>query len=62
MAGIIKNLQSIPIAINGTENHVHVLFVLSKNIALAKFVEIIKTNSSLWIKKQDSYYNTLGDF
>lgn len=56
MASTIKTTQSISILINGVENHVHVLCVMSKNIALAKLVEDIKRNSSRWIKTKDSYY------
>lgn len=56
MASIIKTTQSIPIVINGVEDHVHILCVMSKNIALAKLVEDIKRNSSRWIKTKDSYY------
>ena len=50
MGSIIKDNDSIPILINGTEDHVHVLCVMSKNIALAKLIEDVKGNSSRWIK------------
>ena len=50
IGGVIKKNDSVPIKINGTENHIHVLAIMSKNIALAKFVEEIKRNSSRWIK------------
>jgi hypothetical protein len=33
MAGILKNLECHPIKIGGIEDHVHILFALSKNIA-----------------------------
>ena len=57
MGSIIKDNESIPIKINGVEDHVHVLCVMSKNIALAKLVEVIKRHSSRWIKTLDPYYN-----
>ncbi len=57
MGSIIKDNQSIPIIINGVENHVHILFVLSKNIALAKIIEEIKRHSSRWIKTKGHYYS-----
>lgn len=57
IGSIIKNNQSIPIIINGVEDHVHILCVMSKNIALAKLVEEIKRHSSRWIKTKSSYYN-----
>jgi len=33
-------------------DHVHALFRLSKNFALAKIVEEVKTGSSKWVKTQ----------
>lgn len=56
MGSIIKDNNSIPILINGTEDHVHVLCVMSKNIALAKLNEEIKRHSSRWIKTRNPYY------
>ena len=56
MGSIIKDNESIPILINGVEDHVHILCVISKNIALAKLVEEIKRHSSRWIKTRDKYY------
>ncbi len=56
MGSIIKDNDSIPILINGVEDHVHILCVMSKNIALTKFVEEIKRHSSRRIKTKDSYY------
>ncbi len=57
MGSIIKDNQSVPIIINGVENHVHILFVLSKNVALAKMMEEIKRHSSRWIKTKGNYYS-----
>ncbi|GHT72859.1 transposase [Bacteroidia bacterium] len=56
MGAIIKDNESIPIIINGMNDHVHILCVMSKNIALAKLVEEIKRHSSRWIKTKDKYY------
>jgi REP element-mobilizing transposase RayT len=56
MGGIIKQNSSFPVQINGTENHVHVLSTLSKNLSLANFVEEIKKNSSRWIKTKNNRY------
>ena len=57
IGSIIKINHSIPIIINGIENHIHVLFVMSKNITLAKIVEEMKRNSSRWIKTRDEHYS-----
>jgi REP element-mobilizing transposase RayT len=56
IGSVIKDNQSIPIIINGVDDHVHILCVLSKNMALAKLVEEIKRHSSRWIKTRDPYY------
>ena len=56
MGAIIKDNESIPIMINGTSNHIHILCVMSKNIALSKLVEEIKRHSSRWIKTKGEQY------
>ena len=56
MGSIIKNNESIPILINGTNDHVHILCIMSKNIALAKLTEEIKRHSSRWIKTINPHY------
>lgn len=54
IGSIIKDNESIPIIINGTTDHIHILCVMFKNIALAHLIEEIKRNSSRWIKTQES--------
>ena len=56
MGSIIKDNGSIPIIINGMSDHVHILCVMSKNIALAKLTEEIKRHSSRWIKTKGKQY------
>jgi REP element-mobilizing transposase RayT len=56
IGSIIKDNGSIPILINGISDHVHILCVMSKNIALAKLTEEIKRHSSRWIKTRGLYY------
>ena len=56
IGGVIKLSKSIPIIINGIENHVHVLCIMSKNICLADLMEDIKRNSSRWIKTKGIHY------
>jgi len=46
LGGIIKQLRGKPILINGPQDHVHLLFVLPANLALADFMEKLKANSS----------------
>jgi REP element-mobilizing transposase RayT len=50
-AGIFLQWDSPAIMIGGTENHVHALFVLSKNHALKTIVEEVKKASSKWMKQ-----------
>ncbi len=56
MAGVLKNLDSPLLEINSVRDHVHILFVQSKNYAPAKIVEQVKTASSTWIKGKDKWY------
>ena len=57
IGSIINSADSIPIMINGMEDHIHILCALSKNISLAKLIEKIKSSSSKWIKGKDNYYH-----
>jgi len=56
MVGILKQHQSSSLIVNGTGDHVHLLFSLSKNKTLSDIVREVKTGSSKWIKTQP------GDF
>ena len=44
--GICRNKESPALAIGGTENHVHLLISLSKNIALSDFMMALKKDAS----------------
>ena len=50
MGGILKNKESPALKINSVPDHIHILFRLSKNHALAKVVEAVKKESSKWLK------------
>lgn len=52
MAGILKNMESPALIINSVPDHIHILFRLSKNYALAKVVEQVKKQSSKWMKEK----------
>ena len=49
-AGILKEWDSPAILINSVEDHIHILFSLSKNHAVSKVVEEAKKGSSKWLK------------
>jgi len=53
LAVVLNNLDSPAKIIGGTSDHVHILFRMSKNHALAHIVEAIKVSSSKWIKTQN---------
>jgi REP element-mobilizing transposase RayT len=50
MAGILKEAGSTPILIGGTDDHVHVLCGLSKNVAPCRIIQELKESSSKWLK------------
>ncbi len=50
MAGILKEADSTPILIGGTDNHVHVLCGLSKNLAPCRIIQELKESTSKWLK------------
>jgi putative transposase len=50
LGGICRNLESNPVKIGGYNNHIHILCMLSKKIALMKLLEEVKSHSSKWIK------------
>ena len=51
MAGTLKEYESPALIINSVTDHIHILFRLSKNYALAKIVEEVKKESSKLMKK-----------
>jgi putative transposase len=59
ITGILKNHDSPLIEINSVRDHIHILFVQSKNYAPAKIIEQVKSSSSGWIKEQ---HNSYSDF
>ena len=56
LGGICKGLECNPIQVGGYRDHVHILCLLSKKIALMKLVEEVKSHSSKWIKTKGSEF------
>jgi putative transposase len=50
MAKIFRELKSPSLTIDGTSDHVHILFSLARVITVADLVEEVKTGTSKWIK------------
>lgn len=53
IGGTCKELDCTPIIVGGYTDHIHILCMLSKKIALMTLVQKIKANSSKWIKTKD---------
>jgi REP element-mobilizing transposase RayT len=51
-ATVLQNLGCPPVLINSGADHVHILFELSRTVAVREVVEEVKTSSSKWIKTQ----------
>jgi len=54
IAGILKNQECYSITVGGYVEHIHILCNLSKKFASAKVLEIVKKESSRWVKDQRS--------
>lgn len=52
MAAILRNHDCPTLQVGGVADHVHALFVLSKNSSIAQIVYEVKRGSSKWIKTQ----------
>ena len=60
MGGTIKKLGGIPFIINGMGDHIHIFSTLPRTVALSKFLEEIKRNSSRWIKTKGREYQNFA--
>jgi REP element-mobilizing transposase RayT len=56
LAAVFRECQSPAITINGTENHVHALFILSRTATVSGLVEEVKKRSSKWIKTRGAEF------
>jgi REP element-mobilizing transposase RayT len=52
IVGILKNLSCNPIATGVVIDHVHILFGISRTENVAHVVQVIKQDTSKWIKRQ----------
>ena len=50
IGGICKEMECFPIKIGGHTDHLHILCLLSKKIALMNLLEEVKSHSSKWMK------------
>jgi REP element-mobilizing transposase RayT len=54
MASIFRALKSPTLTVDGTTDHLHILFSLARVISIADLVQEVKTETSKWIKKKGS--------
>ncbi|HVF47365.1 MAG TPA: transposase [Pyrinomonadaceae bacterium] len=52
MGGIVKGLDTVPLAIGGVADHAHVLAGLKSKHRLDYFVRDLKADSSAWVHKE----------
>ena len=57
LGGICKNLECNPLIVGGHKDHIHILCLLSRKIALMKLIEELKTHSSKWVKTKGQQYH-----
>ena len=58
IGGIIRTEGSIPFAVGGVADHVHILMTLPKTVAMSDLVRAIKAKSSKWLKSVADYYES----
>lgn len=50
----LHNMGCPSLAINGTSDHIHILFTLSRTMSIANVIKSIKGSSSRWIKPRSA--------
>jgi putative transposase len=56
LGGICNKLDCTVIKVGGYTDHIHILCMLSKKIALMKLIQELKSHSSKWIKTKGTGY------
>lgn len=56
LGGICQALECNPVQVGGYYDHIHILCILSKKVALMKLLEEVKKSSSKWIKTRGQAY------
>lgn len=52
MDGIVRHLHGVPIKINGTADHVHLLVSLPPALSVSELLRVLKANSSRWVHEE----------
>lgn len=57
IGGVVNGIGCQTVVVGGIENHVHILFELSRTMALSAAVNKIKSNSSKWIRSEKEVFD-----
>lgn len=52
IGGVLRNINCVMLAINGTDDHVHVCAEFPAKLSIADLVGKVKANSSRWLKQK----------
>jgi putative transposase len=52
MGGIVREIEAVPVTINGMPDHVHLLVSMPPKLAVAVLVRVVKANSSRWVHEK----------
>ena len=58
--GIHKNLNCHLYRIGGVQDHVHIATSIHPGVAIAKYIEELKTSSTSWIRRENVFRNWPG--
>ncbi len=56
IAGTARNLDYEPLAVGGTENHLHLLLRLPAHVPVADAAQKLKANSSRWLGENGTWF------
>jgi len=56
LAGTARNLHYDPLAVGGTENHLHILLRLPAHTPIAEAAQKLKANSSRWLRENGAWF------
>ena len=60
IGGIIRNIKGRAYAINGTDDHLHMLVSIPPSLAVSEAMQKIKANSSRWVHEKWSKRKAFG--
>ena len=52
ISGILRNIECTPLEINSMPDHIHILFRQSKNFSISDIMQLVKKDSSKWMKRR----------